>query len=106
MKKNTFIVDGKALTWTEEIEQCVSFNEMNMVPITAMLKEVMIRNKIKLTYQNIEEMKYHLVLFAKSNQISLPRASLIQTTREDRKYMPIVEDTYCSHICIRKNKTT
>lgn len=97
------VIRGKELHWLDEIDKCVTFSSRQNIPITDCLKEILLRNEIALTYQNIEKVKLCLVEFAKSDDENsgLTRTSEIFVRGEDKKFLPIVNDSFCSHLFIR-----
>lgn len=97
------IIKGKKLLWLTEISNCVTFTNRNNIYITACLKEILLRNNIPLTYANIEKIKYELIVFIKkanTGSLSLRRTSEIFLSKEDKKFLPIYNDAYCSHFFI------
>lgn len=96
-------IKGKKLNWLDEINKCVLFRARIGVPIVECLKEIMISNGVALSYGNIEKMKLELVRFAKIGRenTGLTRTSEIFLSKEDKKFMPLVEDQWRSHLFIR-----
>lgn len=100
-----FTIRGKSLNWLTEIDSCVTFSNRGSIPITDLLKEVLLRNDIPLSYQNREKVKLALVQFVKTAEtgvIGFSRTSEIFLTGEDKKYLPLYNGSWVSHIEIRK----
>jgi len=96
-------IKDKKLNWLDEINKCVLFTSREEVPIPELLKEIMLRNDIALSYGNIEKMKLALVQFAAigGENAGLSRTSEIFLKGEDKRFMPQVDSQWRSHLFIR-----
>ncbi len=97
------IIKGKNIHWLDEINKCVTFAERTNISIRDCLKEILLRNEIALTYPNIEKAKLCLVEFAMLDRenAGLIKTSAIFNTKEDEKFLPVVDDSFRSHLFIR-----
>lgn len=96
-------IKGKKLNWLDEINKCVLFSSRVTMPIPQLLKEIMLNNDIPLSYGNIEKMKLALVQLWSigGENAGLERTSEIFLDKDDKRFMPIVDSTWRSHLFIR-----
>src|SRR4051812_26038424 len=101
--KKEFEIKGKKLNWLDEIDKCVTISSRSSIPIADLIKEIMLRNDIPLTYQNIEKMKLCIVELQHHTNaaLSFSRGSEMLIPKRELKYLPIVNDSFCTHLHIR-----
>lgn len=103
---NPFTINGTVYSWQRQISECITLGNREYIPLKELIKEILLKNGLKLTYNNIEQMKYELIKLYCSDkqQFSLARTSSIFCDKEDKKYLPVYESSFVSHLSIRDFK--